>query len=301
MKRIILLLALLTSYWALCADLEIAYTVKKTGGWSDVEAKKEFKMIGAGGNHRLIFEFQSEADSYYLVTYESYASNPEYLRVSIDKGSRHNTKWSLHRTFIYAKEAGDQKITFETNSREDNAGVRNLIIERLTPQQIIQKLFSDCNFESEASDITLWRKNYSSPEYTCSLVPSVDFHNGVQSMKMSALPDKKASIISGNIPAVIGNTINFSFWAKGSDGIKIQCDMEVWSPIKHTGGHLNIRKTFELTENWSKYDLKFDIPNNTEKYPDINDHAARVKFMLNPFNNGFVLLDDVSCSSSGGL
>ena len=138
-----------------------------------------------------------------------------------------------------------------------------------------------------------WKKNYSSPAYPATLVENRDFFNGTRCMKLTASPEALLSVISRDLPAMPGQKLKLSFWAKG-EGIRVlDCCIEIWSPVKHRGEHLYIRRKFNLADDWKPYELTLVVSEDTKRYPDVLDKTARIKFWL-PKEKGAVYLDDIS-------
>ena len=138
-----------------------------------------------------------------------------------------------------------------------------------------------------------WKKNYSSATYPATLVENRDFFNGIRCMKLTASPETLLSVISRDLPAVPGKALKLSFWAKGEEIRVLDCCIEIWSPVKHRGEHLYIRRKFTLTDDWKPYELTLAVPEDAERYPDILDKTARIKFWL-PKQRGAICLDDIS-------
>lgn len=153
-------------------------------------------------------------------------------------------------------------------------------------------LLVDSSFENGDDGLAEWRKNYSSAVYPASITANGDFLNGMRCMKLTASPEGIRSVISRNLPLIPGKKVELSFWAKSGTVRELDTCIEVWSPVKHRGEHLYIRKKFNLTDDWKPYSLTLAVPEKADRYPDIEDRTARIKFWL-PKSKGAVLLDEI--------
>ena len=161
-----------------------------------------------------------------------------------------------------------------------------------TANPAVTSLLTDGSLEAGKMAMD-WKKNYSSATYPATLVENRDFFNGIRCMKLTASPETLLSVISRDLPAMPGQKLKLSFWAKG-EGIRVlDCCIEIWSPVKHRGEHLYIRRKFNLTDEWKPYELTLAVSDDAKRYPDVLDKTARIKFWL-PKEKGAVYLDDIS-------
>lgn len=161
-----------------------------------------------------------------------------------------------------------------------------------TANPAVTSLLTDGSLEAGKMAMD-WKKNYSSATYPATLVENRDFFNGIRCMKLTASPETLLSVISRDLPAMPGQKLKLSFWAKG-EGIRVlDCCIEIWSPVKHRGEHLYIRRKFNLTDDWKPYELTLAVSDDAKRYPDVLDKTARIKFWL-PKEKGAVYLDDIS-------
>ena len=161
-----------------------------------------------------------------------------------------------------------------------------------TEKTPVRSPLADGSFEDGNKGLQDWKRNYSSTVHPADIVPNGDFLNGTQSLQLTASPKNTLSVISRDLPLVPGKKLGLSFWAKSGNLRTLDGCIEVWSPAGHRGEHLYIRRTFHLSDEWKSYTLTLDVPEKADRYPDINDRTARVKFWL-PKSEGSVLLDDI--------
>lgn len=161
-----------------------------------------------------------------------------------------------------------------------------------TEKTPVRSPLADGSFEDGNKGLQDWKRNYSSTVHPADIVPNGDFLNGTQSLQLTASPKNTLSVISRDLPLVPGKKLGLSFWAKSGNLRTLDGCIEVWSPAGHRGEHLYIRRTFHLSDEWKFYTLTLDVPEKADRYPDINDRTARVKFWL-PKSEGSVLLDNI--------
>ena len=99
------------------------------------------------------------------------------------------------------------------------------------------------------------------------IVDSANFISGVKSLMLDCPEGKTTMVSSGYLPAIPGKEIEVKFYAKSEEPAKIQISLDWWmSGVKH----FYRTSQFKIEKEWKEYTLKFQVPEDFEKYPALS-------------------------------
>lgn len=143
----------------------------------------------------------------------------------------------------------------------------------LLPLPAGENILKNGTFETPDNEFRAYDKKQASQ---VEIVRSPGFFCGEKSLKLTKSAGESMGIISGDLPALPGKTIEVRFWAKADRPAPVCSILDFWRPNQNR--HLYKKFLFKLETEWKEFSFTYMVPFDTTAYTALKDGKVKLRF-----------------------